>query len=304
MTAIIKRNLQQREEIIAHALTSGFEIGEQLLAIRDEKQYHPQFDTFEGYCKDRWKISRPSAYQFIDIFVTQRDLSTIVDMEMKKLPGKALNQEQAKALSGVSNDSKKQAIVFTAAVESAPKDKDGNSKVTGSLLKKTAESLGIRKPKKAPAKPRKPLAPKANDAAHPLPIPDREPGDQETEPEHKGPLLDATKGHVCVGLTAVFECAHTYRGLQNELGSILKKIEELANGPSGGRLDIQECQRLSEQLRVQLKFAAPHTECVKCRRNWDRKCQHCKGTGWLTKTEFSACASDADKGWLSSRKAK
>jgi ParB-like chromosome segregation protein Spo0J len=128
-------------------------------------------------------------------------------------------------------------------------------------------------------------------AAHPLPIP-REPGEDPVEPQHEGPLLDATKGIVCAGLRSVFECSPKYRGLQNELGTIVTAIEELSNGPSGGRLDLQECKRLAEQLRVQLKFAAPHTECPKCRRNWQPKCTHCKGTGWLTKNEFGACATD------------
>lgn len=129
----------------------------------------------------------------------------------------------------------------------------------------------------------------------------REPGEDPTEPEHRNPSVDALKCEVPESLYPVFDEASRFRGIQNELGKIVTEIEELSKTKAGKRLDFQECQRLAEQLRTNVKFAAPHTECVKCRRKPDKKCDHCKGTGWLTKQEFSACASDADKAWLDKR---
>ena len=41
------------------------EVGKALLAIRDAKLYRKTHKTFEAYCRDRWEMSRPRAYQLI-----------------------------------------------------------------------------------------------------------------------------------------------------------------------------------------------------------------------------------------------
>lgn len=122
------------------------------------------------------------------------------------------------------------------------------------------------------------------------------------EPEETAEaVLDAIKGPVHESLHVVFEECKTFKDCLNRLGSIHNEMEEVANGPAGSRVNFQDIKSSIEQLRILLKFSAPHTECVKCRRKPDKKCTHCKGTGWLTKPEFNGCASDSDKSWLEAR---
>lgn len=79
--------LKQCEKAIEKGLGTFVEVGQALLNIRDEKLYRASFKTFEAYCKDRWDISRPRAYQLIEGAKTVQtmaeaagaDLSTTVD---------------------------------------------------------------------------------------------------------------------------------------------------------------------------------------------------------------------------------
>ncbi len=329
MTAVIKRSLQGHEDIIESGMKSFVDVGTSLLAIKTEKLY-PE-DTFEAYCKRRWSFTRDYAYKLIDSASVVTDLNTIVYTETKNSGGKSQkvlpeNEAQARAIADATDDAKIRQRIWTTALETAPKGDDGKPIITAKHVKKTAEAIvhkngkpsgggcGSKPPKSPPATGSTTVDLSAVDVTltasnghapevPPLPLP---PSDTEapiTDEETIAPGKDALKGIVCVGLSTVFACAPKYRGLQNELGTIVTAIKELAEGPSGGRIDVQECERLAEQLRVQLKFAAPHTECPKCKRNWQPTCKHCKGSGWLTKNEFGACATDGDRAWLEKRSA-
>jgi len=43
------------------------------------------YDTFERYCKERWDMSRPRAYQLIDAVMIKDNLSTMVDIPERQL---------------------------------------------------------------------------------------------------------------------------------------------------------------------------------------------------------------------------
>jgi protein gp37 len=60
---------------------SAKEVGKALLEIRDEKLYKKVagFSTFQEYCRERWQMSRPRAYQLIDAAQIASNLSTVVD---------------------------------------------------------------------------------------------------------------------------------------------------------------------------------------------------------------------------------
>ena len=76
MEAIDAQRLRELENVIESGLDTVLEVGNALAEIRDSKLYLAEFQTFEAYCRDRWKISRPRAYQLI----TAADVSTIVDV--------------------------------------------------------------------------------------------------------------------------------------------------------------------------------------------------------------------------------
>ena len=294
--AKISNALQRNIDIINDYRKSYYDAGLALREIHDKEQYLESHKDFASFCSDQWGFSVRHCRRIMDSSIVNDDLKGPIGPITLKIDGKNTiilpeNESQARAVADVADDARTRVLVWTEAVAAAKKDESGKPRVTAALVKKVAKKIkGTKKPR--PKKPRKPAADQ----------PAREAGEDPPEPEHTGPILDGMKGEVCTGLNSVFQSMSEYRGLQNEIGEMLTQINNLANGASGGRLDYQECQRLCQQLQAQLKFAAPHTECPKCRRKWDKKCPHCKGTGWVTKNEFSACASDADKIWLEKRK--
>jgi len=66
ITAVEKSRLAECEAIIKTGLNTFTEVGNALAEIRDSRLYREHFDTFEAYCRDRWKMARRTAYQFID----------------------------------------------------------------------------------------------------------------------------------------------------------------------------------------------------------------------------------------------
>src|SRR5437763_172852 len=72
---------EQAEGVIQAGLDTFVEVGQALLAIRDGRGYrYADCTTFEGYCQQRWGISRPRAYQLIDAAEIAEVLSTTVDI--------------------------------------------------------------------------------------------------------------------------------------------------------------------------------------------------------------------------------
>jgi hypothetical protein len=84
------------------------------MQIRDNRLYREIHGTFEEYCKEKWDISRPRAYQLIKAAEVQDNLSTIVD--------KPANEAQARPLTRI-KDPDEQREVYQKAVETAPEGK-------------------------------------------------------------------------------------------------------------------------------------------------------------------------------------
>jgi hypothetical protein len=72
-------DFQQAEQVIDRGLKSFIEVGKALLTIREGKFYKQGWDTFEDYCRDRWKISRPRAYELIGASKVAGNLSAMAD---------------------------------------------------------------------------------------------------------------------------------------------------------------------------------------------------------------------------------
>lgn len=159
---LIKRSLEQHEEIIESGVKSFIDVGRSLMAIRDEKLYGTAHDTFEAYCKTRWGFGKSQAYRMIESAVVVSDLSPTGDTGSNKSGGKSAivpeNERQARAVADSAPDAKTRAVVWKASVASAPKDSAGNPVITAAVIKKAAEAI---------------VGPKA-----------REPGDEPPEPRH------------------------------------------------------------------------------------------------------------------------
>jgi hypothetical protein len=142
--------------------------------------------------------------------------------------------------------------------------------------------------------------PKPNGKAHPTF--DTAAMDAASEVAAKEDQTDSLNGIVPDDLLDVFSQCRKWQQAMSFVSSAKKTVTEFKDHRAAMFLDFQELDRLLSQARVNLKFAMPYTECPKCRRKLDKKCPHCKGQGWLNKATFTACASDADKGWLENRK--
>lgn len=92
---------QQLEQTIANGLQTFVEVGAALQEIRKRKLYREKYPTFETYCRERWGISRPRAYQLIEAAGVMGNLSTNVDKpqsEGQTRPLTALPPEDQRAV--------------------------------------------------------------------------------------------------------------------------------------------------------------------------------------------------------------
>ena len=68
--------LSKHEIIIEHGKKAFVEVGLALMEIRDRRGYRAAgHETFEIYCRERWKISRPVAYEYIGAAQVTQKLS-------------------------------------------------------------------------------------------------------------------------------------------------------------------------------------------------------------------------------------
>jgi hypothetical protein len=74
--------LAELEITIKNGLKTFVDVGNALIEIRDARLYRGTHPTFEAYCKGRWDISRPYAYQLIDSAATVNNLSAMADIPL------------------------------------------------------------------------------------------------------------------------------------------------------------------------------------------------------------------------------
>jgi hypothetical protein len=105
------QTLEHYEQIIAQGIQTFVQVGQALLAIRELKLYRADYPTFEEYCRKRWDLSRPYAYQLMEASVVVENVSAIADI----IPA---NEAQARPLTRL--ESVQQQEVWKEAVETAP----------------------------------------------------------------------------------------------------------------------------------------------------------------------------------------
>lgn len=124
------------EATIERGMQTFVEVGLALMEIRDGRLYRAEYGTFEEYCRDRWGISRPRAYQLIDAAVVTTELSTIVDT----LPA---TESQARPLAALEPEQQREA--WERAVETAP-----NGKVTAAHVQTVVDEMRRTEDSEAP----------------------------------------------------------------------------------------------------------------------------------------------------------
>lgn len=129
-----KQRFTECELVIERGIKTFVDVGSALLEIRDNRYYREEFATFEDYCRGKWGMSRPRAYQLIDAAVTINNLSTVVD----NMP---VTERQVRPLTSLEPEQQREAWIT--AVETAP---DG--KVTAAHVQSIVDS--IKEPEKRP----------------------------------------------------------------------------------------------------------------------------------------------------------
>lgn len=116
------------ERVIKRGLTTFVEVGEALAEIRDSRLYRVRHATFEDYCRERWQLSRPRAYELIGAAAVVENLSGMPDIP---LPA---NERQAGPLKVLEPEQQRDA--WQDALEEA-----GEDPVTSAHVKKAVEKL-------------------------------------------------------------------------------------------------------------------------------------------------------------------
>jgi transposase-like protein len=134
--------LAHYEQIITQGMKTFVEVGRALLAIRDQHPYREGYTTFEDYCRQRWDLSRPYAYQLMDAYGVVENVSAIADV----VP---MNEAQARPLASLLPE--QQVEVWADVVKTAPK-----GKVTAQHVKATVNRAKRQTttPTSAPSTPR------------------------------------------------------------------------------------------------------------------------------------------------------
>lgn len=104
------RRLGELETVIERGMGTFVEVGKALAEIRDSTLYKESHATFEDYCRDRWDMSRPRAYQLIQAAEVKRALSTTVDIP----------ERQARELAPLRSKPKELRQVWDEVVEAHP----------------------------------------------------------------------------------------------------------------------------------------------------------------------------------------
>jgi hypothetical protein len=122
------QTLQHYEEVIAQGIKTFVQVGQALLAIRDQRLYRQQYGTFEEYLRQRWDLGQSRAYPLMDAagVVTNLKCSTIVELPT--------NEAQARPLAAL--PAEQQAEAWQEAVATAPA-----GKVTAKHVQATAKRV-------------------------------------------------------------------------------------------------------------------------------------------------------------------
>lgn len=120
MTTTERATLQAFEGVIEKGLASFVEVGNALMRIRDSRLYRGTHETFEAYCVERWQLSKSHVNRLVAA-------SSVVE-SVAPVGVTPNNERQARPLTKLPPE--EQADAWQEAVETAPKDGDGEPVIT------------------------------------------------------------------------------------------------------------------------------------------------------------------------------
>jgi hypothetical protein len=135
------QTLQHYENMIEAGMKAFVKAGRALQRIRDLRLYRDTSATFEAYCRQRWNLSRPRAYQLI----AAADVVENLRQSVRILP---TNEAQARELASLTPEL--QAEVWGEVVETAPERKITATHVKRTVARVKAQDQVIPPKPKAP----------------------------------------------------------------------------------------------------------------------------------------------------------
>lgn len=255
-----RKKLAELETTIESGLQSFIEVGNALAAIRDRKLYTDVHETFEGYCKSRWGFAKSHAYRLIDSAKVVKNLSPMGDIPPPT------NERVARELAEI-EDENKQADVWSKAVETAPKDKSGQPKITAAHVAKVRDEV---------------LGPQEPEPTKPEPV---------AEKETEGPLTDDEGQVVPKSLAEIFGRAAEFEQHARTLAMVQKWANDIASDECAMWFHVQSFVADLNNAKQALRFNKPYAVCPYCQAK-KRNCEACKGKGFVSKGIYKAAPSE------------
>ena len=261
----IPRTLADNEAVIQRGLLHVWEVATALADIREQKQYLAAgFNTFEGYCQERWQFSRQyasSLIQGVEVVNNVVDnLSTTVD----KAP---TTERQTRAIREATREPEEQAEVWQQAVE------DANGE--------------------------QPTAPEIKEAAAKVKASKTNPPAQEPEPE-PAKLCDEF-GPLALSLVPLWSTLAEVKETEKVVRDLKKRIKALGKVEVGSRINTTPVDAAIKAIEQALKLGVPFTECFKCQRKLQKDCRLCSGSGWINESQYSGNRTEGGDRWLRGR---
>jgi hypothetical protein len=130
--------LRAFEKTIEEGLRTFTDVGSALLQIRDGKLYHPHYNSFEDYCREKWDMDHSHAYRLMN--------SAQVVENLKSSPiGELLPANEAQARPLASLPLEQQAEAWNKAVDSAPKGKNPSAGLVRKIVDRFLAKAGKEK---------------------------------------------------------------------------------------------------------------------------------------------------------------
>lgn len=256
-----QRKLTELEDTIERGMQSFVDVGNALFEIQKNRLYTDVGETFEEYCKKRWGYSSSRARQLIGAAQAAEAVESVTSGNTLAAP---INERQARVLASLP-DERLQADVWAKAVETAPKNYNGEAKVSASHVAKVAAEVT------------------ANGKAEP-----------EKKPEPKS-VLDAEGNPVPLKLQPLFKRAAEFEKLCTQLTDVAKAIGALAKEEVGVHLHEQSIVADLNNAKHAIRFAKPYALCPYCKgggKYKGDKCSSCRGVGFVGRSKLKAAPAE------------
>ena len=159
LSEVETNQLHDCEATIERGLETFIEVGIAFTVINDGRLYRATHKTFDDYCRERWKMSRPRAYQLMGAAKVAQNLSTTVD-------NSPTNESQVRPLTGLEPED--QRTVWSQAVDESGGEVPTAAKVED-VVKTLTQAVAAQRKKRKRKSASKPK-PKSEPEAAPEPI--------------------------------------------------------------------------------------------------------------------------------------